>query len=315
MRLANFVAALLGLFAFSPIACALVVQGYQSIINERFDSGFPSSPVANTSPSFALAGYDLSGVGWRDNDSRFAITLISPEHFLTAAHVAPSAGSTVSFLGADGIKRTYTVSSSTTLTYQGRDSDLSIGRLTQVVDTNHITSYNGIFLGNISADYEGLPVTFYGKNGRVGTNMIEAVFETSLLPFGAGNDNLVDSVLAAADFDDTTGEAQGEVGDSGSPTFVRLEGGQLALFGVHSAIGTSNGVQYTYDSLPVFTAYGQINSALQADGYSGWSLFGDTLPLPGIIPEPASTATLAGGFVFLIAATRRRAVRTQAVIG
>lgn len=294
--------------AFPPASHALLVQGYDAEVNERFASGFPSAPVANTDPDFLLAGYDLSGVGWRTNSTQFAVTLISPEHFLTAAHVAPAAGSFVSFLGTDGVVRNYAVESVSTLQYNGQNTDLTLGRLIDPVATDFITFYGGLFLGNTAAAYRDMPVTLYGANGRIGSNTLDDVGNFDLLPFGGGNDT-VDSVVSITDYDPVTGEAQGQGGDSGSPTFVRIVGNQLALFGIHSAIATAEGAQFTIDTLPLFTAYDQINDRLIDDLYEdGWGFYVGGVVSP--IPEPASAAALLGAAALVFGATRRRHART-----
>lgn len=296
--------------AFATSAHALLVQGYEADVNERFASGFSSAPVANTDPDFLLAGYDLSGVGWRTNNAQFAVTLISPEHFLTAAHVAPTIGSSVSFLGTDGLVRTYTVASVSTLQYNGQNTDLTLGRLTAPVVTDFITFYGGLFLGNTAADYQDMPVTLYGANGRVGTNTIDDVGNLDMLPFGGGN-GTIDSVVSITDYDPVTGEAQGQGGDSGSPTFVRIAGNQLALFGIHSSVATVESAQLTIDTLPVFTAYNQINNAMIADGYEdGWGVYTGGVVSPSTIPEPSSAALLLGATALVFGTTRRRYVTT-----
>lgn len=303
MRLAS--AAVTALALFASRGQALQIHNYDAAVNERFASGFESgAPVANTSSSFTLAGYNLSGVGWQAANNDFAVTLVSPRVFLTAAHVAPGTSSTVSFLGADGVKRNYTVSSVSTLTYNGQNTDLALGVLTEAVDTAQIGFYAGIYLGNSSAHYQNLPVTLYGANGRVGTNTVDAVGAADLLPFGHTDTQPNDSVISVMDFDPVTGEAQGQGGDSGSPTFVRVGGNQLALFGIHSAINANPPPQQTYDSLPLFAAYSQIDAAVIAAGYApGWGVY-DFTASP--IPEPASAAALAGLGAALAGGLRRR---------
>ncbi|MBC8008760.1 MAG: hypothetical protein H7067_01525 [Burkholderiales bacterium] len=301
--------------AFSTSAHALLVQGYEADVNERFASGFASAPVANTDPNFLLAGYDLSGVGWRDNSTQFAVTLISPKHFLTAAHVAPVVDlllpPTVSFLGKDGGVRSYAVESVSTLQYNGQNTDLALGRLGKAVDTDFITFYGGLFLGNTAADYQDLPVTLYGANGQVGSNTIDGVGNFDLLPFGGGN-GTVDTVVSLTDYDPVTGEAQVQDGESGSPTFVRIAGNQLALFGIHSAVATGGGVQFTLDSLPFFSAYSQINNTLIADGYNnGWGVYVSGVISPSTIPEPASAATFLGAAALALGGLRRQRTPTR----
>ena len=275
-------------------AWALAVQGYDASVNERFVSGFPNGPiVTNADPDFTLAGYDLSGVGWQTASSSFAVTLISPRHALTAAHAAPGVGSSVTFLGADGVLRNYTVSSVTTLTYTNSDNvtqntDVALVRLSTPVNAQ-IRFYYGLYLSN-PADYLGMPVTLYGAGGRAGVNTVDAVGEADLLPFGSGN-GVDDSAIAVMDYDAVSGQAQAQAGDSGSPTFARIANGDLAFFGTHSAIDGSSSPQKTYDSLPVYS-FDQINGLLGADGYS-WAYY--TGGVVASIPEPASVAWLLGG--------------------
>lgn len=293
------------LLAGAQTAHALIVEGYTPSANERFASAFPSAPVANASAEFLLHGYDLSGVGWRDNNSAASITLVSPEHFLTAAHTAPAAGSTVSFLGSDGVKRTYVVAAVETLLFEGRASDLTLGRLSAAVDTTHITSYAGLYLGDSAAIYADLPVAMYGANGRVGLNTVADIGVVDLLPFGAG-DTFRDSAIALTTRDTSPSSAQGQGGDSGSPSFVAISGGQLALWGIHSAIGTISGTELTIDSLPLFTAYSQIDNALQAAGYTGWGYYTSGVTTITAIPEPAAAASALGGLTVALVALRRR---------
>lgn len=285
---------------------ALIVQDYDPVVHERFASGFASSPITNTSASFLLSGYDLSGVGWRDTHPATAVTLISPEHFITAAHVAPAAAAAVSFLGTDGIKRTHAVSSVSTLTYNGRSTDLVIGRLSTPVDSDYITHYAGLFLGYSAATYADMPVILYGANGRVGLNTVSSLGNLDLLPFGGG-DGLIDSVVAITTQDNVTHEAQGQGGDSGGPSFVAIAGKQLALWGIHSGVGTIGGTAVTVDSLPLFSGYDQIDAALRAAGYAGWSYYIDGATTVSAIPEPSTMALgLGAAGLCLSAITRRR---------
>jgi len=293
-------------------AWALAVQGYDASVNERFVSGFAGGPiVTNTDPDFTLAGYDLSGVGWQTAASSFAVTLISPRHALTAAHVAPGIGSSVTFLGQDGVLRSYTVSAVTNLSFNGRSSDAVLIQLSTAVDSTQITSYFGLGLASASA-YDNLPVTLYGSGGRVGLNTIEGVGAFDLLPFSTGpgvpsGDGNIDSVIGYTDYDSSTGESQGQGGDSGSPTFARMSNGDLALVGIHSAIGTVSGTQITIDSMPLLASQTQINSLLSADGYGPWNYYTGGVVAP--IPEPSATATLLGGAALAGALRLRRRAR------
>lgn len=104
--------------SFSPALAlplsALVVDGYDQsnpvdrATHERFASGFPSNPVANTSVSFLANGVDLTGVGWDPAKSQYGLALITPKHLLVARHVFEiDQTTTVSFLGGDATVHTY----------------------------------------------------------------------------------------------------------------------------------------------------------------------------------------------------------------
>ncbi len=276
----------------APAARALDVFNYSATTHERFSSGFPGSPVANA--SFLYSGYNLSGIGW--STGNFGVTLISPQHFLTAAHVGIGAGATVSFLGTDGVVRSYTVDSTSVIQHSaGVSSDLMIGRLTAPISgSDNITHYSTLLLGS-GAQYHGLNVAVFGSGGRAGSNTLDSAFNADMLPFGAPN-GVTDNTLFVTDYDSVTGQTQGQGGDSGSPTFFPING-TLALIGTHSAIdGTSSPVR-TFDVL-VPAYYNAINTQLAADGYT----FGAFTA----IPEPATWAVLAGGAALAVAVIRRR---------
>ncbi|MEO0056090.1 MAG: hypothetical protein RLZZ50_2037 [Verrucomicrobiota bacterium] len=304
------ITATLASFCLIPTARALQIVGYDAALHERFAFGFEAgTPVVNTSASFVLSGYDLSGVGWQTASNDFAVTLISPRHALTATHVAPGVGASVSFLGTDGLVRSYTVAQTTTLTFGGTASDATLVRLSTAVESNWIKSYAGLGLSTAAA-YVGLPVALYGANGRVGLNTVAGLQTFDLIPFSSGpnvasGDGMVDSVISYTTFESTPGESQGQGGDSGSPTFVRMANGDLALLGVHSAIGTTtSGVQVTIDSVPLLASQSEINALLAADGYGPWTYY--TEGVASAIPEPASFAGVAALGTFVAAGLRRR---------
>ena len=84
-----------------------------------------------------------------------------------------------------------------------------------------------------------------------------------------------------------TGEARLVGGDSGSPTFTFI-GGSLALLGTHSAIGTIEGVDYSFDNfIPIYLS--------------------QMAPLGiefSVVPEPSRAVLVMMGFLF--AFTRRQ---------
>jgi hypothetical protein len=281
---------LLCLVGALPSARALDVFNYNATTNERFGSDFPSTPMENS--SFFLAGYDLSGIGW--TSSNFGVTLISPQHFLTAAHV--DSGSTVSFLNLAGIVKTYTVDSSYTVLHApGINSDLKLVRLATPIAPGDQVNYFPTLLLNSGSDYLGLAVASFGAGQRAGINTIDAAGIVDMLPFPSG-DGTADNFVFTTDYDSVTGQTQGAVGDSGSPSFVGI-GGSLALIGTHSAIVDASPKQTIDVLVPAY--YTQINARLALDGYT----FGAYV---SAIPEPSTWAALAGLPALAVACHRRR---------
>jgi len=278
------------LFALGVLsrAYALDVFNYSATTNERFSSGFPSAPVTNS--SFFLAAYDLSGIGWTSGN--FGVTLISPQHFLTAAHV--SAGTTVNFLSLTGALRTYTVDSSYTVLHSaGVSTDLKLVRLTAPIAPGDQVNYFPTLLLNSDSDYLGLTVASFGAGQKAGINTIDSAGVADMLPFPTGN-GTADNWVFLTDYDSVTGQTQGVAGDSGSPSFVGV-GGSLALIGTHSAIVDASPDRTIDVLIPAY--YSQINARLALDGYS----FGAFVA----VPEPSTWAAWVG-LVALVAAWHRR---------
>ena len=68
------------LLALAAPAPAGVISGYDPASQtshetyDRFASGYPDRPGPNSSSAFVAAGIDLSGVGWRADNSRYSVT-------------------------------------------------------------------------------------------------------------------------------------------------------------------------------------------------------------------------------------------------
>lgn len=275
--------------ALPPEARALTVFGYNATLHERFSTGFPSSPVENA--SFLLADYDLSGIGWTSGS--FGVTLISPQHFLTAAHVNP--GSSISFFSRDGVVKSYSVDSTYTVQHaDGVSTDLLLGRLqAPIPGADNIGHYPTLLL-NSASDYLGMTVAAFGSGQRAGTNTIDTIGQIDLLPFGSPN-GVADNVVFLTDYDAVTGQTQGEGGDSGSPSFVGI-GESLALIGTHSAVTSASPLQTVDVFIPSY--YNQINGRLALDGYS----FGAFVA----IPEPSDMAVILGAVALAAVIISRR---------
>jgi hypothetical protein len=282
---------------------------------DRFSAGFPNQPIPNASPLFVGAGVDLTGVGWHPDDPRFAVTMISPQHFVTAAHVG--AGSTVNFANAAGQVHSYTVQSSvaipTTFTNaQGQQqtlpSDLLLGTLSAPIPAADGIRYFGV-LGVNETQATGLPILAHGQNPsyvtpsnptvnpHLGRNTIDTVGLTSF-------NNFATEATRVMTYDWTPGNP-GEFyligGDSGGPSFVRV-GNDFALVGVHygvsNATTTPNPGDISADSFVPDYIQG-LNNAMASTPYQ-----------VTVVPVPEPVGVLAAVGLAVAAGLVRRRLRT-----
>lgn len=251
---------------------ALVINGYNAAQFNRFTTdSFPDTPVENSGLLSGIVtdvNLDFSGVGWSTSDLRRGITMITDQHFIAANHFRPSGQ--VDFLNQNGVLKSYTIDGSgyqTLITSPGQTADLVIGKLTtSILGTDNITFYPVPDSTLVTDDYIDRGVIVYGRGAtsgdrspRVGYNHID---QLALV-----NDSGTDETLVAVTTQGSvTGETQGEVGDSGSPSFVVFDG-QLTAVGTHFAIGTVGDDPATFDSfLPAY--FSQINAIVTGDGES-----------------------------------------------
>ncbi|MGV3664430.1 MAG: PEP-CTERM sorting domain-containing protein [Prosthecobacter sp.] len=225
-------------------ASALTIVGHDPAVNNRFDSGYPTTPVENTSLAFLGNGFDLSGVGWSSTDSTRSFAMISDQYFVYAAHHAPTG--TMNFLNSSGQVVSYTVSGGYQFTYNGQVSDFAVGMLsTPLNPADGIATYPILDLTQ-ATDYLGLDVLIYGHGSggpRLGANVADVVLPYAL--FSSQNNNYG---IGYSYNSSQAGDSVFEGGDSSSPTFVNWYG-QLALVGVHSAVGTIGPTTYSIDNL------------------------------------------------------------------
>jgi len=293
----GFLAGVLALGAWP--AGALDIVNYSNTIHDRFTPGsYPSSPTNN--PDFWFSSLDWSGVGWNVEDPRKSVAMISPMHFVAAAHFA--VGGNLSFLNGSGERMTFGISGTINGLVDpvtGSNSDLYVGELTAPIPAaSNIMSYALMSLPATN-DYVGLPLLIYGytpQDGIGGNPAVGAKVGTNV--FG-GFAPYLGNPLFWYDQDPVTGEAYGQAGDSGSPAFT-LVGSTLAVLGTHYLIGEAEGNVATFDTFaPNYLT--QIGSILQADGYSLL-----------LIPEPWVGLPLLGG-VGLMVWLRRRAANCRAL--
>lgn len=275
-------------FAFFAVwarsALALDVTGYSATVNDRFTSGFPTSPVPNASGSFVGAAYDWSGIGWSTTihaaSSYKGFALLSPRHFLTAQHYENGSLLTqgVRILGRDGQLATGTNTGIDNLGYgvvltnaAVTAPDLALGTLgSQISAPANIARYAVLDLNQSSTaptygNYTGLTALAYGRgdvtNGspRAATVVIEA----------AGTWTTDPTSSVALTLRSGTPSVQVVEGDSGSPFLVGWTnpagGKELTVIGVNSAvIGSFNVMSF----LAIPGAMNAANAVMTLDGYA-----------------------------------------------
>ena len=247
-------------------AHGLNIRGYVPARHDRFSSGYPGSPVVNTNLNASF--YDFSGVGWHSADPNLGCTLISPSHFVGANHVKPGIGATVTFYARDGALRSFTVANQYNITNAtGENTDLFIGELNRpVTPCDNITFYPILNLG-AEANYVGKELLVYGRTARVGKGTISAFQDFGGDPItgraGVNSTRAYSFVyLNAAGSQD---DCHAEGGDSGSPSFVAMDG-ELFVAGVHTAVLTTGLAMTTFDSF-VPHYLDQMDGILQQHGY------------------------------------------------
>ena len=252
---------------------ALDVFKFDPAKNLRFRHGSYADGALVENPSFLLVGRDLSGLGW--GPGNHGVTLISPQHFVTAAHVAPLPGGTVSFLNRAGLVKHYQVDSVYSVEHRpGVRTDLVVGRLTAAIPPEDQVGFFPTLKLPTPAQYVGLAVYSFGIYQSCGTNIIARAGTYDLLPFNRG-DRVKDDILFATDWFHVTGCAQAQGNDSGSPTLVDYNG-RLALIGSHSAVDTTREPYSTLDVLiPAY--FEPITARLALDGFA----FGNVAPGSG----------------------------------
>ena len=262
-----------------PTAQALDVFHLDPVINHRWSSGNYKDGNLQENPHFLLAGHDLSGIGW--DQGNFGMTLISPRHFVTAAHVAPLPGRTVSFLNLDGVIKHYIVESVYYVEHSaGVRTDLVVGRLTQAIPPEDHVGYFPTMRLPSDKGYTGIKVYSFGIYQACGKATIAHWGAFDLLPFNL-HDHVDDDTLFIMEWHPFVGQAQAQGNDSGSPTFVVYQG-KVALIGIHTAVDVSRLPYLTADVLiPAY--FTQIQERLALDGFD----FGNVIPTLSVGQPPS----------------------------
>lgn len=262
----------------------LTVTGYTSAANDRFDSGFPTEPVPNASPSFIGADYDWSGVAWSTTTFEAAsykgFGMLSPVHFLAAQHYEyesrNQATSGIRVLGRDSAVATAVVSAMDNLGQgliltlgDNTNNDLAVGTLNSAISPPSNTARYAVFdLHNVSGsntlgNYSSVNLLLYGRSSTTnGSPRIGAASINLLGTFGSADQIAIRT---------TRNDVQLQVGDSGAPAFAGWTNPngekQLALLGLNSAIDTTNG--FNYMSFVASTAaMAAANGVMTPSGYA-----------------------------------------------
>ncbi len=259
---------MLALLAACATSRALNVSGYSSAANDRFASGFPSSPVENGSGSFIGAGYDWSSVGWSSTDATKGFALLTPRHTLVARHYGGATN--VRFAGDAGIVSLTQSSVANTnlgLIFNGlAHGDLSVGRMTGIAPDSAGLPRLAVFDGNtsstVNSSMNGRSLLVYGRGAnatsspRIGAATVEG---TSV---GGASGDFLRTTLASVTY---------QTGDSGSPVFTGWTDAngvaRLALVGNGAAVDTTNGYNFI-NYLGAASVMAATNAITTADGFA-----------------------------------------------
>jgi hypothetical protein len=205
-------------------------QAYRAARHARFYEGADKAFLGDQYRlDFSGVGHAVQGEGWA--------TLITPQHFLSAAHAAPAPGSRLTFYEGNTTARgrhEYSVAEGTVIRDGGNASDLYLGRLTAPIPAaDHITHYP-LFVLEADGGYYGEEILVYGGRDWLGRSNITSVAEhrlrhthTMYFAFHTEGGCGADDVYLRAN-------------DSGAPSFVIWQGA-FALVGIHSANSTGGG--------------------------------------------------------------------------
>ena len=201
--------------------------------NVRFQ-GFPNATQAN--PDFGYSQFEASGVGYYVQDTRRQFALVSPRHFVCASHFRPRNDGQVSFLGTDGVVRTYEILRTEIIAgSDGENTDLTLGTLEEEVDASVIHPLAYANLGSDAA-YAG-PGLVFGNRVRVGNTTFGGVTTTGGMALTGSQEvdstRMINLLYSNGGFDGDDALLRG--GDSGSPAFLALNG-ELALVGTNSVV-------------------------------------------------------------------------------
>ncbi len=253
----------------SVAAMGLQTENYSSERNNRFSSGYPTSPVENTSPNFLGAGLDWGGVGWNPSNATKSYGFLSPQHYMVARHFGGSPNVDIFANGTLQRRSQWKVENTGFgVVFSGESiGDLSLGTLNSPFSSSAglpryaVLDLNSSSTSNTTSAYVGLDLLLYGRgpnsssSTRVGEASISRVDVND-----SGNNHY---------FRTSRTVTQLESGDSGSPAVHRwlnpAGGEEITLIGNHAAISdTENFINFT----GTHQVMGALNNLMNDDGFA-----------------------------------------------
>jgi hypothetical protein len=291
-------------FHASTSSASLLIRGYQTGGDSRYDRFADSSDFVGDGLDFSGVGQDATGDPAHPDQHRWA-TMISPHFFVCARHYAASG--TVTFY--DSTSQTnghsYAVLGGSAVYVEGQTlpTDLYIG----IIGSAASETYYPILDPNCVTVGQSLLV--YGKSDRVGTNTISAI-EDSFDLQTQNTDGSLTTISRQKGFDfvynevGNPGDAALVSGDSGAPSFVKI-GNQLVLVGTHSGSDYSLSAPFPYTSTDTCPSFyiDEINAAMAALAAQYGVGAGEHVT---VVPEPSALVLLAIAAIGLVGCYCRR---------
>ncbi len=268
------------------VAGAAEIRDYDPPRHDRF-TGFPEAPAWNDAAWFGSRDY--SAVGWSTVNPRFQYALVSPRHFVYAAHNAPVGGTILRFLDKQGNLVERGIAAREVIrNADGTATDLALGTLDAPVGES-VGFFPVLNLPSDSA-YPGTELVVFGWDARAGRSVFDG-FHDGVIS-GTGETRLYKFLYRK------NGGSGDDIylvhGDSGSPTFG-LAGGAPALVGTHSAAAENTVTRTSYDTfVPAYLA--QLDAAMDPLGHRITRAYPEPVELAaGLETAPATLRQAAAG--------------------
>lgn len=231
--------------------------------NNRFVGSLGSPATLSANAAFLLNGFDTTGVGWFVQDTRRQFAMVSPQHFVCATHFRPAASGQVRFLGSDGVVYTHEILRTEIVRDSGGNTDLSLGTLETPVDTSVIKPFRYADLPSENS-YAGTGFVF-GRTAQAGLTTFQNVTNFTNPSLSASFNNTRYIVLAYNRTSGNSNDAFLEEGDSGSPSFLEING-ELALVATNSLVAETSSVLFGFSSfLPFYVD--EVNALMADEGF------------------------------------------------